>query len=224
MNQKTLLAKTALVLCLATLGGLPSSCLPWGPVDTSLLTGQPCGPPCWQGLVPGVSTLGDVSQFIAASGYVGDHYRGTYAGRTIIRWQSRLWGRSSRTWNAFSIRDESLIAIRIHLDYELTLEQLLEEYGHPERFRAYWAGWSSAYALVNLYYPSHGFTAQLEVAPSDGHHDLQPQSRVTRVWYFAPTTLDGLLNLAGVVPFPDDPEDADTVLQDWHGYGPVDLR
>ncbi|HUW14593.1 MAG TPA: hypothetical protein VM537_33040, partial [Anaerolineae bacterium] len=40
------------------------------PVDTSLLTGEPCEPPCWQGLTPGESTEEDVAEFMKATRFV----------------------------------------------------------------------------------------------------------------------------------------------------------
>ena len=216
--------KALCVACATVLAASLGSCGLDAPADRSLLTHEPCAPPCWQGLLPDVSTLAEVSQYVESSSVVGEHYRDTYADRTIIRWQSTIGGRSQRTWNAFSIRDGVLIAMRIHLDYEVTLEQLLDKYGIPEKFRTQLESGGGVDALVNLYYPAQGLIAQLEVDPSDGHHELEEETKVTRVWYFSPTSVDGLFDLAGVVPFPDKKEHAEMVLQDWHGYGFVDLR
>ncbi|NIO00126.1 MAG: hypothetical protein GTN93_33480, partial [Anaerolineae bacterium] len=44
-----------------------AGCRHSAPVDTSLLSGDPCEPPCWQGLVPGVSTEEEVNEFIQTS-------------------------------------------------------------------------------------------------------------------------------------------------------------
>jgi hypothetical protein len=114
--------------------------------------------------------------------------------------------------------------MRIYLDYQVMLEQLLDKYGPPEKFRAQFESGGGVGAVVSTYYPAHGFIAQLEVEPSDGQHELEAGTKVVRVWYFPPTSLDGLFDLAGVVPFPDKRGDADMVLQDWHGYGTVDLK
>ena len=201
-----------------------TSCGEPAPVDMSLLTGEPCEPPCWQGLVPGVSTEEEVLQYMADSNYVGHHYRDPFAGSNTIWWQSTLAGRSQRTYNAFGIRGGMLAGMVILLDYEFTLEELLIKYGDPEKFRAQWESGSSANAEVTLYYPRLGIIPQLVLRPSDGYHELQPESKVIRVWYFPPTSLDGLFYLAGDIPFPDKRKHAEIVLQDWQGCGRIELR
>ncbi|MGB9300316.1 MAG: hypothetical protein WCD51_06950 [Anaerolineae bacterium] len=192
------------------------------PVDMSLLTGEPCEPPCWQGLTPGVSTEHEVLEYAASSYRLADSYRDTSAGRTVIQWQTHC-AVTQRVDNFLLIRDDVLTVIMVCLDYEFTLEQLLETYGPPEKFRANWKGGSSIDAEVILFHPALGLTSRLELKPSDGSYELRPQSKVMRVWYFAPTSLDGLFNVAGWVPFPDKREDAEIVLQDWQGYGLIEL-
>lgn len=226
MKGNTILLKTLVVMLSVMLIACLSSCHPSEEVavDRSLLTGEPCGPPCWQGQVPGVSTEEEVLQYMADSKYVGHHYRDPFAGSNTIWWQSTLGDRSQRTWNAFGIRDGMLADMVIFLDYEFTLEELLIRYGDPERFRAQWDTGSSADAEVTLYYPRLGMIPQLELKPSDGYHELHPESKVIRVWYFPPTSLNGLFYLAGDIPFPDKREHAEIVLQDWQGYGRIELR
>ena len=189
-------------------------------VDQSLLTGEPCPPPCWQRLTPGVSTQEDVLDYIAESSYVGDHYREAHAVGTTIWWQSILDGRSLDTYNFLATRHGTLSVMMIYLDYEVTLEDLLAKYGPPEKVRAEWSSGGSAVALVNLYHPTQGFMLQLEVIPSDGYHEVLPQTKVVRVWYFPPAPLEALPKLRFFIPFPSR-EYMDTELQDWQGYGRI---
>nr|NIN64988.1 hypothetical protein [Anaerolineae bacterium]NIN95220.1 hypothetical protein [Anaerolineae bacterium]NIQ78190.1 hypothetical protein [Anaerolineae bacterium] len=76
---------------------------------------------------------------------------------------------------------------------------------------------------VTLYYPELGLIARLELQLSDDHFELQPESRIERVWYFSPRPLEDLCDLSGAVPFPDKPEHVEIVLQDWEGYGPIEV-
>ena len=193
------------------------------PLDKSLLTGEPCEPPCWQGFVPGASTEDQIIDYLSDSDYVASHYRDTVGGETIIWWQSSLSGRDQGTSNAFGIRKGVLSSMVVSLDYELTLDQLLAKYGPPEKLWVQWSAGGSAVVLVNLYYPSQGFIPQVELEPSNGYHELTAQDTVRRVWYFPPTTLEELANLGSSIPFPPR-EYVDTDVRDWAGYGRIRVR
>jgi hypothetical protein len=192
------------------------------PLDMSLLTGEPCAPPCWQGLTPGVSTEEEVLEYAASSHDLADYHLDTSASRTVIQWQTPC-GASQRVDNFLLIRDDMLSVIMVCLDYELTLAQSLETYGPPESFRANRKGGSSIDAEVILFHPTLGLASRLELKPSAEGYELRPDGKVMRVWYFAPTSLDGLSGLAGWIPFPDKRENAEIVLQDWQGYGFIEL-
>ncbi|HUW96180.1 MAG TPA: hypothetical protein VMW58_10370 [Anaerolineae bacterium] len=213
-----LLSVTILMACLAACRAGEATA-----IDKSLLTGQPCGPPCWQGLVPGVSTEGQIEDFVSESDYVDDHYRDMHGGETIIWWQAAPGGRDQGTTNAFGIREGVLSSMVVSLDYELTLDQLLARYGPPEKLWVQWSAGGSAVALVNLYYPSQGFIPQVELEPSNGYHELTAQDTVRRVWYFPPTTLEELANLGPSIPFPPR-EYVDTDVRDWAGFGRIRVR
>ncbi|HUW96175.1 MAG TPA: hypothetical protein VMW58_10345, partial [Anaerolineae bacterium] len=70
--------------------GLCVGCGEPAPLDKSLLTGEPCEPPCWQGLVPGTSTEAEVDEFLATSEYVEPGIeKSRYPGGLEIRWYPR---------------------------------------------------------------------------------------------------------------------------------------
>jgi hypothetical protein len=206
-----------LVGCRATPQATPG---PRGPVDRSLLTRDPCEPPCWQGLTPGVSTQEEVLEYIAESDYVGDHYREPHAFGTTIWWQSTLRGRGVDTSSFFATKSGTLAVMMIYLDYEVAVKDLLAKHGPPEKLWAQWSTGDSGVAFVNLYYPTQGFMTQLEVTPSDGYHEVLPQTKVARVWYFPPGSLEGLPSLRFFIPFPPR-EYMDAELEDWRGYGRI---
>ncbi len=211
------------LLSVVTLAAPLASCSLQGPVDKSLLTGKPCQPPCWQRLVPGVSTQEEVLGYIKRSYYVGYHSVYLQGDTTYIEWQSTQSGRGGATWNGFEFKSRLLTVISIYLDYELTLQHLVQGYGAPEKFTAYPGDPHTMNADVNLFYPALGLAARLESSLSDRGYELRPDTRVVRVWYFQPTSLDGLLDLADSVPFPHNKEAAQTMLQDWQGYGFIQL-
>jgi hypothetical protein len=218
----------ALVLAAAAL--LIAACVGCGeppPLDTSLLTGEPCEPPCWQGLTPGESTEEDVAEFMRTTRFVDTRtvYRGriTRAGEVVgvsIQWRSTFGG--GRGYNSFDIHAGVLSHITIHPDYDLTLERLIGRHGPPEKYNANLSGYERQWIDVTLYYPTHGFTVYLVLYPNDA--TLRPDSSVESVWYFRAAQLGRFLELGweagrfGSVPAP-----GEEFGRDWQGYGPIPL-
>ena len=196
------------------------------PLDMSLLTGDPCVPPCWQGLTPGESTLQEVNEFVRTSGFVNPQtlfrsgvYRGGERVGLSIEWGSAAG--HGRGYNDFIVDGGVLKHIAIYPDYDLTLERLFERYSPPEKYVANLSGPEILYVEVTLFYPTHGFTAYLVLRPDD---TLQPESKVQSVWYFRAAPLERFLELrwqAGHVS--STPEESLQYLHDWQGYGAIEL-
>jgi hypothetical protein len=198
------------------------------PLDLSLLTGEPCEPPCWQGLTPGVSTHEEVNEFIRTSRFVnpqtlhlsGLHRAGGQRVGVSISWRSTVGG--GRGSNNFTVKGGVLEGITIYPDYGLTLERLMERYGPPEKYVANLSGYERLWIDVTLFYPTHGFTVYLALRPEDA--TLKPESKVVSVWYFQAASLERFIELqceAGYLG--GTPEKSLEPLQDWQGYGAVEL-
>ena len=220
------------LLCFALLiAAICSGCGEPPPLDMGLLTGEPCEPPCFRGLTPGVSTHEEVNQFVRTSGFVNPQslFRSTFtrltrSGEEVagvgIYWHSRAGGIGRR--NHFSIEGGVLKDITINPDYTLTLGRLIDRYGPPEKYRAILPIGGPLYYDVTLYYPTHGFTVDLVVPYDDG--TLQPESTVADVWYFRAAPLERFLELrreAGMGG--PTPARLLELLHDWEGYGPIEL-
>ena len=198
------------------------------PVDTSLLTGEPCEPPCWEGLTPGVSTEEDVAEFMESTRLVDTRTvsrvgmtRGGEVVGVSIRWHSTA-GRGA-AGNRFAIEGGVLQDITIYPDYDLTLERLIERYGPPQKYVSHLSGYERQWVDVTLYYPTHGFTVYLMLRPDDA--SLKPESKVDSVWYFRAAPLERFVELeceAGYLG--GTPEKSLEFLRDWQGYGPVPLH
>jgi hypothetical protein len=226
------MSKTIVVVsCLAVTAGVIAACVGCGEppqVDNSLLTGEPCEPPCWQGLMPGESTEHDLAALLDASEQVdaGSLRRESTGCGEVTYW------RNPETLSSFSppsgwtssyacTSDKVLKVVMEYLAYEVELQQLLDNYGAPDALRAQPAGIPERpYVEVNLYYPARGLMCQLELATED--EPLQPETRVVRAWYFEPTSLESLADPGSGVPFPP-AEFASDALQEWPGYGPIEV-
>ena len=202
---------------------------PLVPVDTSLLTGEPCEPPCWQGLTPGVSTEEEVNDFLLSSELVDQSsiFRGAVTlgtgevvGTTIQWWSGANMSSVPRQFgNDCTVEGGLLRHMTIWLDCEVTLEDLLERYGDPAKFTAWLLPVDPPHVRVTLFYPRHGFEATLTIPRDDVQ--LRPESQIARVWYFrSASDIGDYLRLCREVGYPCASEDT---LQDWHGYGLMDL-
>jgi hypothetical protein len=215
------LALAALVIAVCVGCGEPP------PVDNSLLTGDPCEPPCWQGLTPGESTLEDVNEFMRTSGFVspltvfrGRITRGGEAVGVSIRWDSM----NGRGGGDFAIEDGVLKDMFIYPSYHLTLEDLIDRYGPPEKLHVMVTGLHVPALEVTLFYPSYGFTADLEL-PVD-EPVLRPESSIVRLWHSRAGPLETFIEL-GISYLGSylgtSPEQWSESLRDWPGYGAIEV-
>jgi len=199
------------------------------PVDTSLLTGEPCEPPCWQGLTPGVSTEEEVREFVRTSELVDQselyiRERTEDTGEVVgvsVHWWSRA--NTPRVPTQFGnnviTRDGVVEEITVFLDSDVTLADLLERYGEPHRWSVTWVSIEMPDLDVTLYYPNHGFRAQL-ILPADDRL-LRPESIVHLVRYHVVVPPENFLELGPEAGYFNAYE-ADS-LRDWEGYGIVSL-
>ncbi len=216
--------RTMLLLVSFSILAICASCGEPPPLDMSLLTGEPCEPPCWQGLTPDESTEEDVAEFMTTTRFVDtrtiDRRSLTRRGEVVgvgIHWDSPA-GRS----NTLYIEGGVLNGIRISPDYDLTLQRLFERYGPPEKYRAILKGFERRWVDVMLFCPTHGFTVYLALRPDDP--TLEPESKVAEVWYFRAAPLERFMELgweAGHLG--TDPSEFPELLRDWQGYGPIEM-
>ncbi len=210
--------------------GLCGGCGEPPPLDRSLLTGEPCEPPCWQGLTPGESTEEDVAEFMRTTRFVdaGSVRRSSYTRLTqggeevagvVIHWRSS-WGLSA--CNDFCVEEGVLNSITICPSPGVTLGGLIERYGAPEKYIANLQGYERRWIDVTLFYPTHGFTVYFTLTPEDA--TLQPESSVASVWYFRAAPLERFIELGWEAGYyGTTPARWPEFLRDWSGYGPIEL-
>ena len=218
------------LLCMALLIAATShGCGEPPPLDMSLLTGEPCEPPCWHGLTPGVSTEDEVNDFLRSSELVDQSSifrgevtrdRGEVVGTTMQWWSTANMSSLPRQLGNNSVIMQGLLQyLTIWLDSEVTLQDLLERYGDPDKFTAWLEPVDPPRVVVVLLYPRHGFEATLTIPRDDVQ--LRPESEIVRVWYFrSASQIEDYLRLCREIGYPCASEDT---LQEWHGYGPIDL-
>lgn len=200
-------------------------------LDKSLLTNDPCAPPCWNDLVPGESTEEDVRQKLENSSWVK---RGSVKAMATEESNGKpsvhiTWhGRKHRyTPNRAILQDDRLVRLEICIDYKLTFEEVVEQFGPPEGIHTRVTIKDNTLYGVWLDYPSQGLTfarwvlnPRGEIFPAEERGILLPGFLVTEVNYYVPNSLEGALRDSFLLP-------ADVVeqrLQDeqaWEGFGEI---
>ena len=220
-----------LAVCLCACGFPPQ-------VDRSILTGKPCAPPCWAGLVPGYSTGEEVLSTPEASEWVRPGSLGSYDSRDGRHYVRRIgWDDADvdRGGNRAYVEDDLLLCIAIGLDHaDLTFGQTVRDYGIPQAVTAILAPWGEfadtySYEIV-LNYPTNGMRFQGQYGPVDwgqvvtgeGKGLVDEQMIVTDVLYYTPGSYEHVL---GAYLGYDD-EGIESVLRNerpWAGFGQVEL-
>jgi hypothetical protein len=95
-------------------------------VDKSLLTGEPCAPPCWYGLVPGESSADEVLSTLRSLPFVDPDS----IDEDFISWESSV-SRAGYSIGRIRIEEGKIRAIDIDLEYDLTLQELIDVLGEP---------------------------------------------------------------------------------------------
>ena len=219
------LPRLALALCALAAMACLSSCAPKPEplVAQGLLTGETCGPPCFQGLVPGSSTEEEVRRFLRS----GEYAVGPYAvidrseeGLLIMLWDRRgLDGQK----NEFQMQDDVLSLMSMYVDSDITLEQVLDRYGAPDNLRAGLKMSGRVYTVVSLFYREVGTILELHLY--DELPLLKPDAKVVRVWYFEPAPLEqAVAVLAGKRGQAQEDFELEWLAHwhDWQGYGVVE--
>lgn len=115
-------------------------------VDTSLITGDPCEPPCWQGLVPALSTESEVRETLATLPHVDTlsirrlpHEDGSVdiIWDSSISYQQYADGSTQRTDGAIGLSDGTVSYISIPLEFELSVQELVDLFGEPDGYFVY---------------------------------------------------------------------------------------
>lgn len=197
--------------------------------DRSILTDEPCAAPCWYGITPGVSDLEEVRQSLATNPHVD---------QASIREQQITGDRVQVDWlghglfsnfSGLFLRHDVVELIDLRgMRNRLTLGQVVEKYGPPEKVAAWYAwGGGTAY-YVRLYYPSKGLVLFVDTRPRAsplGDTDVIAEDMtVTEVLYVAPTSTIEDLFLRDLMPV--ESEQGSRMmekLQDWQGFGPITL-
>ena len=140
--------------------------------DTSLISGHPCAPPCWQNIVPGETSLADALRIVSALDTV-----------TVLQQtdQAFQFGRPGAPACCQVSADETQTVDAIILQFapEMTMGDALAKHGEPLFFRG--QAYRHSEAILWFYYPALFTMIQAVVPGVEG--SLQANSPLVAAYY-----------------------------------------
>jgi hypothetical protein len=200
-------------------------------LDSSLLANGACAPPCWNNITPGVSTEDDVrsqleESLLVQGGCSVDYGLTEREGvpLTVFSWQS-----SSGEGNWIYLKDKQVLWMYIGLENELTLGEIVEEYGPPESVYASLIRTGYLRYYIEANYPAQGMEFSTTLHPCDPDNTncednmiLSEDVAMTTALYFAPTSLEGMYGEVFLLPA-DEMEHYLANSQEWQGFGRIQV-
>ncbi len=158
--------------------------------DTSLLTGEPCGPPCWQGIIPGLSTLADALDIVNALDGI------------IVMQQAEgafQFGKADSPPCCQISADETQVVSAIILQFapEMTIGEALEKLGEPLFFRG--QPYTKSEAILWFYYPDQFTMIQVIVPGVEGN--LDASSPLVAAYYLTKLDMSDALEAGTFTPW-----------------------
>ena len=205
---------------LLALAVVSAGCNAFIPADTSLISGTPCAPPCWQNLTPGVSTMADVERFVG--GLRASEQERLETGTDPAGYKLFTWfGAKNGKTRLISVDEDRVKLILIAPDFDLNLGTVVDHFGPPESLFAIHGGYGhgGTYRL-ELYYPQQGLA--FESRPGIEYlGEVRPDMSVYTIYYFASGDLANYFDGQG---WTDDYVDAIMrYVQPWPGFGQIEV-
>ena len=192
-----------------------------------ILTSTECSPPCWYGIKPSqtnssqVYGILDQLDFVNKDSIMGDYDRNDKLIRIYWYFQRPIEDGMGSVY----LDNDQVTAISILTQNSLTLNDLFEKMGEPEK---YWAeighGENREYLEVLLFNSTKGYLADvvIDIQNNGSQVEIQGTNPILRVTYFAPEMFQNLLQTRILI---DTPVNARTgTLQTWSGFGTIEFE
>lgn len=183
-------------------------------MDPGLLYGEPCDPPCWEGIIPGVSSEGNVIQVLEQLERDG-------------RIKSYTKTRDTHYWAQFPSGDtlnvgfvDGIVSILVlgynRLSFDYRVKQVIDQFGEPEAYGGYsnfardscpCDDWDDSEVYTErsadvgyLLYPSQGVAVFVDI-PNNYMGCVCPEMYASPLYYFSSVPWADIIQERVVVEF-----------------------
>jgi hypothetical protein len=162
-------------------------------VDQSWINGQPCLPPCWQGLEPGISSREEAVDTVKNLSFISSERQMKRSENSEVFFCEIP---NNKYCGLMFFEHEILTLIRLDINYRLTIEQMIELIGTPDGFTYSQPNptvscrvivlWSGRQVEAWIYHESHQKCAVFRHDDAEFPRDVQ----VTYIYYDTPGTVE----------------------------------
>jgi hypothetical protein len=176
-----------------------------------------CDPPCWRGIVPGVTTREEVKEIL------GEQPEGEDPSFPVLRWGNRCvkGGGVSQVKILFDQANVVASVTLAETDPRYTFGDVVSEHGPPSSVMMNECSPDSMLGYIYLVYHQDGVAFATGYVPVLGEPWQRPSAR-ERVYqwiYFAPTTADKMLLKEGIISGCGPVFSYNTDSSEWLGFG-----
>jgi hypothetical protein len=196
---------------------------------TSILASE-CQAPCWNGIVPGVTTKEDLLHILPSISAI-DPKSIVIVSPNPLSIYSDLVVSKALTGEKITIAltDDKVISIIISGDLNMSFGEAIEKYGEPEYiivFGTIGRGflWSDAiHTIVHAINPSKGvmFGYDASEAGKKWQSEISPGVKLDNVYYFDPKDFDRLADAKAFSAGNANAEETKGAMVPWSGYGKI---
>lgn len=159
-------------------------------LDKSLVTGEPCAPPCWQNIVPGETALEDARAIVEAAGFVvSENVR---SGFRFAKDSGIACCEISRYMSTDGAASETVAVILLRLAPVNELGAVFAIYGEPSAVYIPDPG-PAPQDQLSLVFAEARMILTVAVASAD--EPVRPNSKVVDIAYFSPDLMDQIMQL-----------------------------
>lgn len=181
-----------------------------------ILSDPSCIPPCWSGIVPGVTSSSRAIEILKARRSARNISRESKPNTPFKDVILIYWNEMNHFGDNYLVTSKGVVTeVQIHNYTQLTLGKVIDVLGPPEFNIAYIfnAGESTVIRFVG-YYHSKGVVIVITTSYKP-ELNLTPDLRVNILYFFEPMTAEGMLNL---YPFMELYHDAQYTRKNWQPW------
>jgi hypothetical protein len=212
--------RSKLLACVVILVSVCPGCIKRN-IGTKSILENPCSPPCWQDITPGITTESQAIEILNQNKITKKEPFQESLLPYLIFDKSICQKFLDQGGVCFDENKEIIQGIGIVPIENLSIEQLISLYGDPSHV-LFFKGWGDFSFVVKIVvYESMGIYVDLKIAPYD-HNDkpaIEPSDKIDMISFYNPTIFRDYLNKLYNTNLDQGDQEIDVFSQPWHGFG-----